>query len=372
MRINYLSKRVLSVFLAIALFIGPLTLNSSAAANSGVNDFVSRCYYIALGRSPDYAGLTGWTNKLESGEACGVSITYGFVNSPEFQNAGFTNSEYVEKMYNMLLGRSSDVAGKASWVTQLDAGRSKEDIFSGFANSEEFFNLCASYGIYSGYYISGSGMERNAAINGFVDRLYSICFGRHGDISGQGGWVMNLANGSVDGSSAAYGFIFSPEYMNKKASNVEYVKMLYSTFLGRTADEAGLNSWVSKLDYGELSREAVFNGFANSAEFSNICTQYGIERGNADYADKTYTAIYSVTPTPEITVQPTPPSTPVSPYGPTSPTGAANERQYIANINTYKIHIPGGCSRQPKPENQVIVYITDEDLHTYDLCSYCF
>ena len=288
-------KRLISIVLTGVLVVQTLAFSAFAATTSGVESFVTRCYEIALGREPDSEGLKGWTEKLVSGEACGVSVAYGFVNSPEFKNAGYSNSDYVEKMYNMLLGRGSDTQGKASWVSKLDAGEDREDIFAGFANSQEFYNLCNSYGVISGYYIVGSGMERNANINSFVDRLYTICLGRHGDQGGQSGWVSQLANGSIDGATAAYGFVFSPEFVGKKLDNYDYVDTLYAVFLGRTPDAPGIEAWTRNLDNKLYSREGVFNGFANSPEFSGICDNYGILRGNSSYAANTFTPVINST-----------------------------------------------------------------------------
>ena len=60
-------------------------------------------------------------------------------------------------------------------------------------------------------------------------------------------------------------------------SNAEFVNRLYRTFMGREADEAGFSAWVSQLD-GDVSLEDVFNGFAESPEFTRICASYGIVR----------------------------------------------------------------------------------------------
>ena len=47
----------------------------------------------------------------------------------------------------------------------------------------------------------------------------------------------------------------------------------------READESGLATWVGLLESG-TTREEVFNGFAGSNEFTNLCGQYGITRGD--------------------------------------------------------------------------------------------
>lgn len=49
--------------------------------------------------------------------------------------------------------------------------------------------------------------------------------------------------------------------------------------MGRTSDAAGKENWVNALKHGTLTREEVFSGFANSAEFKNICSSYKINAG---------------------------------------------------------------------------------------------
>ncbi|MCQ2482923.1 MAG: DUF4214 domain-containing protein [Clostridia bacterium] len=292
-----LVSRIASVALTASLVLSSMCLSVKADTNSGVVDFVTRCYDIALGREPDAASLEAWTDKLEKGEECGVTVAYGFVYSNEFQGAGYDNATYVEKMYNMLLGRDSDEVGKASWVKRLDEGGDKSEIFLGFANSQEFYNLCESYGVFAGYYNMDLDMHSNALINGFVDRFYSICLGRHGDIAGQKGWVTSLASGALTGVDLANGFVFSNEFLNAKVSNEDYVDVLYHTFMGRDADSLA-EVWSHYLNRGSMCREEVFDNFSSSAEFGAICSNYGIIAGDMKLYGGRFTdsALYNFTP----------------------------------------------------------------------------
>lgn len=299
------STKYIYLTILLCLFNFILTPLSVNAASSGLEDFVTRCYEIALGRSPDISGFERWVNELESGNACGVSVAYGFVYSPEFQNAGFDDSTYVDKMYNMLLGREPDKDGKDYWVNNLSSGYTRYDIFIGFANSEEFYNLCKSYGIFSGYYISGSDMNRVALINSFVDRLYGICFKRKGDQGGQSTWVLELASNRISGLVASYGFLFSNEYLDLNTGNEEFVRNLYSVFFGREPDKAGFDSWVGKLNSGEIAREDALMGFAKSIEFNNLCLAYGINAGTETYEGITFTPVNINNPTNTPTSSPT-------------------------------------------------------------------
>ena len=49
-----------------------------------------------------------------------------------------------------MLGRGSDAAGKANWVSKLDAGQPFAVVINGFCVSKEFTGICASYGIKPG------------------------------------------------------------------------------------------------------------------------------------------------------------------------------------------------------------------------------
>ena len=90
-------------------------------------------------------------------------------------------------------------------------------------------------------------------------------------------WARQLANRRDSGSGAARGFFFSNEFINQNVSNGEYVIRLYRTFMGREPDESGYNAWVAQLNEG-VSRDTVFEGFAQSPEFTRICAGYGIVR----------------------------------------------------------------------------------------------
>lgn len=257
--------------------------SNQITTTGGVEGFVTRCYQIALGRDPDELGLGDWCNKLYSGDACGVSVAFGFVYSPEFSNAGFDDRTYCTKMYNMLLGREPDSAGLEYWVTRLGNGENREEVFAGFANSVEFYDLCSSYGIAAGTYIKNIGMQRNADINSFVTTLYRLCLDRDGDMGGQAMWVSGLANGTITGAEAAHGFFFSNEYILKDYSASSFVSMLYNAFLNRDGNTEEISSWADEIAAGYSSREYVFDGFANSQEFKNLCVSYGIVSGKSEY-----------------------------------------------------------------------------------------
>ena len=120
--------------------------------------------------------------------------------------------------------------------------------------------------------------DRNK-VTAFVTRLYEKCLGRTPDANGLKYWVDKLCDFEIDGNGAAFGFVFSDEFTNKKLSDEDYVETLYQVFLDRSSDATGKAYWVKCLDQG-CSRYGVYMGFVESAEFTRICDETGIDRGD--------------------------------------------------------------------------------------------
>lgn len=307
MRKKRVTKRIVTLLTAAAIGVGAfagLSTTTKAADNAGIRSFVTRMYEVCLDREPDTDGLNDWSNRLATGQAQGADIAFGFIFSEEFKNLNLCNEHYVDSMYSAFFGREADAAGKADWVGQLNSGATRGHVMTGFVNSQEFANLCASYGINQG---SGDWSADNISVNGtcticanggnsgnsgnsgsrevtpemraFAERLYTCCLDREADENGLNDWANALANGAT-GSEVAAGFVFSQEYKNKDASDTQYVLMLYKTMLGREADTYGVTDWVLRLRNG-ASREAVYNGFIGSTEFANLCQNAGITVGSA-------------------------------------------------------------------------------------------
>ena len=75
----------------------------------------------------------------------------------------------------------------------------------------------------------GDGAE-DGDVQAFVTRFYRLVLGRDPDSGGLKGWVDGLLNGQFTGCDIATGFVFSPEFMNRNASDESYVDILYEAF----------------------------------------------------------------------------------------------------------------------------------------------
>lgn len=115
--------------------------------NQGTIDFATRLYTTCLGRDADQNGLMAWARQLANQRDTGTGAARGFFFSEEFGRQGVSNDEYVRRLYRTFMGREPDAAGFDAWVSQLNSGVSREEVFNGFALSPEFARICASYGI---------------------------------------------------------------------------------------------------------------------------------------------------------------------------------------------------------------------------------
>ena len=280
-----MKKKLLSLMLALVLLFS-CTMTVQAATTEQLEAFVTRFYKEILNREPEEAGLADWVGRLSSGQAKGADIGYGFIKSQEFLNRNVSNTEYLNILYRAFFNRAADTDGFNYWMNALNSGKSRLFVYKGFAESQEFTNLCNAYDIQRGTIdISGagngseqSGTTTNAQVTAFVTRCYTLFLDRSPDAGGLSDWTNKILSGKQSAKQVAYGFAFSPEFTNKQLSNEEYIKVLYRVLLDREADDSGLANWLDILAEGE-SREFVFGGFADSVEFGKLCQSYGISAG---------------------------------------------------------------------------------------------
>jgi hypothetical protein len=112
-----------------------------------INDFVQRFYQLVLNREPDIDGNNYWTSKLLDGEETGGNIARGFFESSEFIDRLTTDGEFIDIAYQAFFGRGPDSGGQQYWLGQLSAGVAREEVISGFINSQEFIDLADRFGI---------------------------------------------------------------------------------------------------------------------------------------------------------------------------------------------------------------------------------
>ena len=123
-----------------------------------------------------------------------------------------------------------------------------------------------------------------ATAESFVKRLYKVILDRDADEKGLNDWINALTKEGKCAGDLIYGFFYSDEMLNKNLSDTEFLDYAYRAILGREADEQGKNNWLKEMELG-ATRGSIINGFIGSDEFTSMCKQYGIKRGDLPHLE---------------------------------------------------------------------------------------
>ena len=171
--------------------------NSPEHFTQEVTDF----YLTLLGRAPDQGGLTAWVAELNGGVR-EEQVAFDFLNSPEFLGKGDKN--FVDSMYESLLGRAFDAAGEQSWLNVL--GDNAAGILT-HAPTETHAQVI------DGFLYSVESLER------LVQGYYQIFLQRQADPAGLNTWVQDLSQQGLPFRIIEEEFMASPEFFNNAGAN---------------------------------------------------------------------------------------------------------------------------------------------------------
>ena len=153
-------KKITATFVAATTILASgvfTTAQTVLAYNAGIEAFVTSLYSDCLGRNPDSVGFNDWCSKLANGQITGKQAAYGFFYSPEFISKAnrISDSELIDAYYRVFLNRTADAGGKQYWAQRIaNTNNDVSILFTGFADSTEFAQKCASYGVTAGAHIN--------------------------------------------------------------------------------------------------------------------------------------------------------------------------------------------------------------------------
>ena len=100
------------------------TFSPDNAASANSNLWVQKSYVAYYGRPADPAGLAYWAVRMDNEGGSLASIIAAFGTSDEFNRryGGLSFSDLLDTLYQQALGRAPDPAGKAWYLSQLNAG----------------------------------------------------------------------------------------------------------------------------------------------------------------------------------------------------------------------------------------------------------
>ena len=242
------------------------------------SDFVERLYVVALGRASEPEGKAFWSEHVANGDLTGAACANEFLLSKEFNDRGLNDEQFLTVLYSVFFDRkaSDDPDGFNFWMNSLKT-QGRDVVVDCFINSEEWCNVCATYGVKSGATRAKATIASENATK-FATRLYTECLGREPEEGGLKFWSLGLTNLELTGSQAAHEFFFCKEFNDHNFDNKELITRMYRTFMGREPDEEGMAFWLDSMSKG-ATKQQVFDDFVKSPEFTQICIDYAIERG---------------------------------------------------------------------------------------------
>ncbi|MEQ5801217.1 DUF4214 domain-containing protein [Halomonas sp. H10-9-1] len=110
-----------------------------ARLNRGQVEDMALLYEAALDREPDEPGLNYFVGNMRDGQSL-QDIARSFYQADEFRSQfdDFDDANYINQLYENVLGRQADRAGIDYWLNDIqNNGRSHAEVLVSFAQSEE-------------------------------------------------------------------------------------------------------------------------------------------------------------------------------------------------------------------------------------------
>lgn len=243
-------------------------------AKKDIAAFVDRIYTYVLNREPEPEGAAFWTDELYSFRRTGAEVGLQFIFSDEFTSRGTTDDEFVTILYKTFFDRTPEEEGFKFWTDALKNGTmDRMAVATGFVYSQEWADICATYGIRSGGDLKPTvKISPTDLTYAFVERMYTTAMRREYDAEGREYWATLLSNFEMTGEQVGAFFFLSDEMESYGLTNEQFLERLYLTFMDRDSDAEGLQFWLDGMSSGMTRTDVVF-GFTRSPEFTAKCIE---------------------------------------------------------------------------------------------------
>jgi hypothetical protein len=226
---------------------------------------LQRLYEGLLGRSSDTGGISYYDAQLAAG-VDKATVANAFLAGSEYVAAHGTPSDaqFVASLYQGLLGRAADADGSAAWTGALAQGASRGDVAVAIADGAEAKAWLAP---------ATARLWVPDAAGTLAHELFETGLGR--EVERAALPAFSTAFATLTPAELAAGIAGSAEFaaVHGGQSDADYVGSLYQAGLGRAADQAGAAYWTGALAGGGASRSDVLLAIATSGDAASHLTR---------------------------------------------------------------------------------------------------
>ncbi len=229
------------------------TFNSSSGGGGVLTDptrFVAQQYRDLFNRSPDAVSLNYWAGQLKTGVISQAQLIESFMAQADFKD----RYGPLVRLYTAYFRRIPDYGGLMYWYGELypangGNGRLFNHVSDSFAQSAEFV----------GTYGNLNNLQ-------FVELVYQNVLGRTAEPAGRDYWVGRLNAGLIRGEMMI-GFSESAENVSIN-SHANSITMAYAGMLRRAPTTAEQAQWLADLKAGRATAVSLIGVLLNSAEYA--------------------------------------------------------------------------------------------------------
>ena len=270
------SEEFLKVCEAFGITPGNVEPVENRDKNQGVTKYVSRVYKILLGRRADIGGLNYWTGGIGSGALSAAEIVNEFINTSEFLKNDYDNDTVLNYLYEAMLGREIDPAGKESWTMVLGTGVTMSCIVNQIAESPEFAKLCNQYGMVPGKVDLKAPRDQNYQLCGYISQAYPLLVGRPVTAAELDNYVGAAMNGQKKVEDILCDMVKSPESQAYHSNNNNFLAAAFQVCYGHDGSAGQYSAYRISLNNG-ISRAKVITLIAKNSAFTDRLKAFGIE-----------------------------------------------------------------------------------------------
>jgi uncharacterized delta-60 repeat protein len=195
--------------------------------------FVADVYLAALVRTPNASEMASWVDVLTTEPTPDIvrGMLHVVFDGPEFRQRPVNPWQYVDALYQAMLGREPDQA-ELDWWVQAVLDRVNTAL-PAFLESPEFQRLVPD-------------CQDQAAVTLLVGRLYQQVLRRVASVEERAWWTQDISTWCTL-EEAVEVFFTSLEYLSMPRTLADHVTVIYRALSAREPDVGGLAWWVDDL-----------------------------------------------------------------------------------------------------------------------------